>query len=224
VPGEAPHADFLLPLATVAVVGYLLGALPFGYLVARSRGVDIFKVGSGNPGATNVRRTLGAGAGNTVFVLDALKGSAAVGWPLVVSWEALRSLGEPSVFGYVGLGFALLGHSYSCFTRFRGGKGVATGAGGLVVLLPYVGLAALALWVGVLYASRYVSLASLVAAASLPFLSVALHGSRLALWVTTAIAVFVVVRHRANIGRLLSGTEKRFDRNKAAPKDAARNP
>ena len=80
MPGPADHGDLLLPLASAAIAGYLLGSLPFGYLVARSRGVDIFQVGSRSPGATNVRRVLGSGPGNAVFILDALKGAVAAGW------------------------------------------------------------------------------------------------------------------------------------------------
>src|SRR3954462_4116965 len=104
----------LVPLLTALVVGYLLGSLPFGYLVARAKGVNIFEVGSKNPGATNVRRCLGSGPGNLVFALDAAKGALASGWPLLV--PAWREAGQPSVFLYaavVGLVFALAGHSFS---------------------------------------------------------------------------------------------------------------
>src|SRR5271163_663609 len=130
--------DALVPLALAAAAGYLLGSLPFGYLVARARGVDIFSVGSRSPGATNVRRVLGSGPGNVVLALDLLKGAAAAGWPLLVTWGAVSSLSAARTLGYVGLAGALVGHSFSCFTRFKGGKGVATAAGGLAVLMPYV--------------------------------------------------------------------------------------
>ena len=217
------------PLALAAAAGYLLGSLPFGYLVARSRGVNIFEVGSRSPGATNVRRVLGKGPGNLVFFLDALKGAAAAGLPLFLSaWYFLRLRAESGagggappvpggpapmvVLGYAGLAFALVGHSFSCFTRFRGGKGVATAAGGLLVLMPTVALLSAALWVAVFYGSRYVSLASMLAALSLPALAVATHRGPIGIWVTSLIALFVVIRHRANVGRLLGGTEKRFGR------------
>ena len=170
MPASPDFSDMLLPLILAAGGGYLLGALPFGYLVARSRGVDIFSVGSKSPGATNVRRVLGTGPGNTVFVLDALKGAAAAGWPLLVVWQAVRASGSPGILGYVGLAAALIGHSFSCFTGFKGGKGVATATGGLLVLMPYVTLVSSAIWVTVFYATRYVSLASILAAVSLPFL------------------------------------------------------
>ncbi len=207
MPAAADPGDVPLPLLLAALAGYLLGALPTGYLVARSRGVDIFAAGSKSSGATNVRRVVGPGPGNLVFALDVLKGAVAAGWPLLLGGGAL---------GYVGLGFALLGHSFSCFTRFRGGKGVATGAGGLVVLMPPVALVAAAIWIAVFYAGRFVSLASLAAAISLPIFAYVFHRGVLAVWVTTAVAVFVILRHRANVGRLIHGTEKRFERRKEA--------
>jgi acyl phosphate:glycerol-3-phosphate acyltransferase len=210
----ADSGDLIVPLALAAVAGYVLGSLPFGYLVARSKGVDIFEVGSKSSGATNVRRVLGSGPGNAVLALDILKGAVAAGWPLLVAWGAIRAFDVPSVLGYVGLGFALLGHSYSCFTKFKGGKGVATGAGGLVVLMPNVALVSVGVWVVVFLAARYVSLASIVAALSLPLLAWAFKRDSLALGVAAAVALFVIVRHRANVVRLMNGTEKRFDRKK----------
>ena len=223
----------LVPLSASAVSGYLLGSLPFGYLVARSRGVNIFEVGSRSPGATNVRRVLGKGPGNMVFVLDMLKGALAAGLPILAVLYVIRTNGPPpgaaapsvfaslleasrlaGVMAYTGLAFALIGHSFSCFTRFRGGKGVATAAGGLLVLMPRVAVISGAIWVAVFYATRYVSLASILAALSLPALALLFGRGRIALWVTVLIALFVVVRHRANVRRLLTGTEKRFDRKK----------
>jgi acyl phosphate:glycerol-3-phosphate acyltransferase len=203
-----------------AAVGYLLGSLPFGWLVARMHGVDIFAVGSRSPGATNVRRVLGARAGNQVFFLDALKGAAAAGWPALVSRHGLslqdfaleRNLHVP--FCLISLGAALVGHSFSCFTRFKGGKGVATGTGGLLVLLPGSTLIAAVVWIVAFYATGYVSLASILAAVTLP--SAAYFFGNRALLVVAAIAIslFVIGRHRANIGRLMSGTENKFQKKK----------
>jgi glycerol-3-phosphate acyltransferase PlsY len=210
------NGESFLPLAAAAAAGYLLGSLPFGYIVARSRGVDIFSVGSRSPGATNVRRVLGSGPGNAVLFLDILKGAVAAGWPLLAVWGALSPATAPRMLGYVGLACALVGHSFSCFTRFRGGKGVATAAGGLVVLMPLVAVSSAALWIILFFASRYVSLASIIAAASLPALAYAFRQGTLAILVSGLIALFVVVRHRANITRLIGGTEKRFERKKAA--------
>ena len=216
--------ELLVPLAAVAAAGYVLGALPFGFLVARSRGVNIFDVGSRSPGATNVRRVLGKGPGNLVFVLDALKGGVAAALPLLFALLAGGDHAESAsaqtgaavrlsgALGYVGLAFALIGHSFSCFTRFRGGKGVATAAGGIFVLMPYVAASSAAVWVLVFYASRFVSLASILAAVSLPVAAALLHRGALAVSVTAFLALFVVIRHRSNIGRLLKGTESRFDR------------
>ncbi len=211
-------------VAAAAASGYLLGALPFGYLVARSKGVNIFEVGSRSPGATNVRRVLGKGPGNTVFVLDMLKGAVAAGWPLAWCYFVLSrrpseghpvTLDDGALVGYLGLAFALVGHSFSCFTGFKGGKGVATAAGGFLVLLPSVVLISAAIWVAIFYATRFVSLASILAALSLPVLSLAFRRAGHALGASVLTAVFVVVRHRTNVRRLLTGTEKRFERKKA---------
>jgi glycerol-3-phosphate acyltransferase PlsY len=227
----------LLPLLIAAIVGYLLGSLPFGYLVAKAKGVNIFEVGSKNPGATNVRRVLGSGPGNFVFVLDALKGALAVGWICAAAWLVpLGShLGGPSdnnhytwfyfrqaceeqaPFAIAGLAGALLGHSYSCFTKFRGGKGVATTAGGFLVLMPVVLVIAVAVWWITFKLSRYVSLASILAALTLPTAAFFLHESPLLLGLAAVIAVFVTIRHRANIVRLCNGTENKFVKKPAAP-------
>src|SRR3954470_16590575 len=124
----------LTPLLVALVVGYLLGSLPFGYLVARAKGVNIFEVGSKNPGATNVRRVLGSGPGNLVLALDALKGTVAVALPAILAKLGIGLFTRPEhemvALEIAGLAASILGHSFSIFTRFKGGKGVATGAGG----------------------------------------------------------------------------------------------
>jgi glycerol-3-phosphate acyltransferase PlsY len=212
----------LLPLLLAAVVGYVLGALPFGYLVARAKGVDIFAVGSRNPGATNVRRVLGHGPGNLVLALDALKGAVAAGWPGLPSVAgaeaAVFSLADPRALamGITGLIAAMLGHGFSCFTGFRGGKSVATGAGGFAVLFPLGMLIALGVWLVTLGLSRFVSLASILAAASLPVSAVALRSPMPLLGAAIVTSLFVIIRHRANIGRLLAGTESRVGAAKPA--------
>lgn len=204
----------IFAVAVMAAAGYLLGSLPFGYLVAKAHGTNIFNAGSGNPGATNVGRVLGRKVGYTVFALDVLKGVVAAGWPLLWSpWPAIagshRALITVGVAGLVG---ALVGHSFSCFTRFRGGKGVATGAGGFLVLMPAVTLIGGGVWVLLFLTTRYVSLASLAAAVALPVASVFLREPWILTIASSVIAVFVGVRHRANIGRLLAGTEHRWTR------------
>lgn len=218
-------------LVITVVAGYLLGSLPFGYLVARAHGVNIFEVGSKNPGATNVRRVLGRGPGNLVFALDALKGAAAVALPIVYfsvthgaaspvaaggTGQAAPGIDGREVAEVLGVISALLGHSFSCFTRFRGGKGVATGAGGFAVLFPPGVLIAAALWALAALATRYVSLASILAAISLPISGVVLHRSGVLIAASSLIAVIVILRHRANIARLVAGTENKIGRKKAA--------
>lgn len=201
-------ADYVL----AALAGYLLGSLPFGWLVARARGVDIFQVGSRSSGATNVRRAVGPFAGNLVFALDLLKGAAAAAWPLAFGfWPGPNG---PLPFCLVSLALALLGHSYSCYTRFRGGKGVATGTGGFLVLMPLPLLIATAVWVVAFYSTGYVSLASILAALALPAGAWLLGFRNLHLLAAALVSAFVIVRHRANIGRLVNGTESKFGRRK----------
>jgi glycerol-3-phosphate acyltransferase PlsY len=211
----------LLPLLIAAVVGYLLGSLPFGYLVARAKGVNIFEVGSKSPGATNVRRVLGHGAGNLVMLLDVAKGALAVGWiPLVILLDGPACVcvaDETELPKVTGLVAAMLGHAFSCFTRFRGGKSVATGGGGFLVLFPFGALAALAVWGVSLGLTRYVSLASMLAGLTLPIAAFLLHQSGLVIGVSAVVAVFIAVRHRTNIARLLAGTENKVGQNPAAP-------
>jgi glycerol-3-phosphate acyltransferase PlsY len=217
----------LLPILIAAVVGYLLGSLPFGYLIARAKGVNIFEVGSKNPGATNVLRVLGKGPGYLAFFLDALKGALAAGWPLLYYlWKANQSTDPESIFiaifvarivGVAGIIGAILGHSFSCFIKFRGGKGVATAAGGFLVLLPIETLIAGAVWIITFYTSRYVSLASILAAVALPVATLfLLHWQEVPelLGLSAIVALFVILRHRANIVRLLNGTENKFVKKK----------
>ncbi|MBS0662476.1 MAG: glycerol-3-phosphate 1-O-acyltransferase PlsY [Verrucomicrobia bacterium] len=208
----------IVALLLTALIGYLLGSLPFGYLVARAKGVNIFEVGSKNPGATNVRRVLGAGPGNLVFALDALKGAAATAAPLL--WLRLGGgggAGEPLPLMVAGLAGALLGHSFSCFTRFRGGKGVATGAGGFLVLFPLGVLAAAATWGLTVLLTRYVSLGSMLAAVALTVAAWALHQPQLLVGLCAAVTLFVILRHRTNIARLAAGTESKVGQKPANP-------
>lgn len=227
----------LIPLTIAAVIGYLLGAIPFGWLVARAHGINIFEHGSKSPGATNVKRVLGKKAGNTVFALDALKGALAAGWPmLLAAWAARHAAAVRDSAGWTvytanvkvltpdlvtpvavtGLLFAVLGHSFSCFTRFKGGKGVATSAGGFIVLMPIVTLIALGVWLVTFYGSRYVSLASILAAVAMPVAAFFLKEPKLVVILAAVIGAFVIVLHRANIQRLLNGTENRFVKKSAA--------
>jgi glycerol-3-phosphate acyltransferase PlsY len=204
---------FTVWLVSSAAAGYVLGSLPFGYLVARSHGVDIFKVGSGNPGATNVKRMVGARAGHTVVVLDVLKGAVATGWPML----PVLAAPQPLMLGLVGVVAAVLGHSFSLFTKFRGGKGVATAAGGLLVLMPVACAIAAATWVVSFYAFRYVSLASILAAAAVVVAGWLLPYDLAISIIASVIGGFVIVRHNGNIRRLLAGTESRFAKKPRGP-------
>src|SRR5688572_6110673 len=168
----------LLPILIASLVGYLLGSLPFGYLIARAKGVNIFEVGSKNPGATNVRRVLGKGPGNLVLILDALKGAVASGGVLLWFWNRNGIVThQDEIVAIAGVVGALLGHSFSCFTRFKGGKGVATGAGGFLVIFPFGMTIAIAVWIATALAFRYVSLASMFGAVSLPITALIMHRS-----------------------------------------------
>jgi acyl-phosphate glycerol 3-phosphate acyltransferase len=202
-----------VPLLLVALGAYLLGAVPFGYLVGRARGVDLLRHGSGNIGATNAGRVLGWRVGVLVFLLDFAKGALPV-------WLA-RQLPQPEelwphTLPVVAGVAAFLGHLFPIYLRFKGGKGVATGCGVIAVLVPPLTAGVLAAWALVLLLTRYVSLASLVAAALLFALRVLLYSDP---WGTDQIVVtlfclvgclLVFVRHQANIRRLLAGTEPRL--------------
>ena len=194
------------------LLGYLIGSVNFAVLVAKKHGVDILKEGSGNPGATNVKRVLGKGPGNLVFALDALKGFVGAGLPyLFLRIEETGSAADIHfticVAGFVG---TLLGHCFSCFLKFKGGKGVASTIGGLLVLLPIPILIGAAIWGLVFTLSRYVSLASIALGVSLPLSCFFLKHGQSQFWFAAAIAAFNVWTHRSNIGRLLAGTESRF--------------
>jgi len=197
---------------SLVVAAYLLGAVPFGWLIARARGVDILSRGSGNIGATNVARVLGARLGVVCFVLDALKGFL----PVFVARMVHGAVpGTPLPVVLVGLA-AIAGHNWSVYLRFRGGKGVATSCGVFAALFPLGLLVALAVWVAVVAATRYVSLASILAGVSLFVAAMILPRApfgveQIPLTVFAGLAaVLGIIRHRANIARLIRGTEPRI--------------
>lgn len=192
----------LFHIIAAMVIGYLLGSIPFAVIVSRRHGVDIFKVGSGNPGATNVKRSVGRAAGNLVFVLDFLKGLVAAGLPLLL----LPGEIIPAILGLLA---AVAGHSFSCFLRFRGGKGVATTMGGLLALAPWVFFAGIGTWLLIFLLTGYVALASICFALILPAVNLLLSGPVELSLFFLFIAVLVIYRHRANIKRLREGTEPR---------------
>jgi acyl phosphate:glycerol-3-phosphate acyltransferase len=202
-----------------AIVGYLLGSIPTGYLFARARGVDIRKVGSGNIGATNVFRTLGKPAGISVLVIDGLKGYAACAWlPDLVFRYVAQKYGAAAdrdfytVLQIIGGISALLGHNYTCWLKFKGGKGIATSAGMLAALVPIPFIIILGIWIVVFALTRYVSIGSIAASVALPFAAYFTRNSMTIVIVTALMAALAVYKHRANIQRLLNGTESRFGR------------
>lgn len=197
----------LFPMLAAALAAYLLGSIPNGYLAGRLKGIDIREQGSRNIGATNVFRVLGKGWGISVFVADFLKGLAAVLLARVMVPEA-------GVSGEIVAGVAcILGHNFPVWLRFKGGKGIATSAGVLGALMPVALLVAVVVWAAVFFTSRYVSLASIAAAATLPVSVWCVRdgAERMPLFVfSLVIAALAIWRHRANIGRLRAGTENRF--------------
>ena len=192
---------------------YLVGAIPFSFLVARWFGVeDVRRVGSGNVGATNVMRAAGKAAGFLAFVLDAAKGAVAA---------LLASLIEPpgSIVPALAAVCAVLGHMYPVWLRFRGGKGVATGAGAFVPLAPAATGIACVVFAGTLAVTRYVSAGSIASAAALVALSFALGSPPAVAWSAAFVTALVIWKHRANLRRLANGTESRVGepaRDKAA--------
>jgi len=184
------------------VFAYLLGSIPSGYILGKFAGVDVRQVGSGNVGATNVAREVGKWQGILTLLADALKGviPVSIGLAMTLAPAAIAAIAAA----------AFLGHLYPIFLQFRGGKGVATGLGALLVIAPLAALLLIAIFVVVVLLTRLVSLSSMIAAAVAPF----------ALWIFVQppaivllgafLAAMIVWRHRGNIQRLLTGTEPRF--------------
>ncbi len=197
----------------IAAVTYLLGSIPTGYLLVRVfRHEDIRAVGSGNIGATNVLRSVGKGLGAATFLLDVLKGSAAVWIGGLIGSMLIPDAPLRSVQALAAL-CAVLGHMFPLWLKLRGGKGVATGFGVFLVASPWAALAAISVFVVVLFLSRFVSLASILGAACFPvFAYFMVAGLKPAVYVTVqfAVALLIIVKHHQNIRRLLSGTESRF--------------
>lgn len=217
----------LLAWLGFAVLGFLIGSIPFGLLIAKRHGIDIRQHGSGNIGATNVRRVLGKKPGNLCFVLDVLKGlipTLAAG--LVMGTAGTFAMRAPDAWAWLGvMAMPVLGHVLCPWIGFKGGKGVATGLGTLVGVFPALsvpGVLAAVVWIVTVKTTRYVGVASCAAALSLPVLAWAWltlgpalldrpAGARLPFAVVTGIlAVLVVIRHRGNLSRTLAGTEPKI--------------
>ena len=210
-----------------AIAAYLLGSIPTGFLVGKARGIDIRAVGSGNIGATNVLRALGTPAGVFVLLADGLKGwlAAAPVAGVICAWSYPNAGAHAREwFHIMGALCAVLGHNYTCWLRFKGGKGIATSAGVLAALVPYALLIILAVFLVVLAVSRYVSLASISASFALPFATWATRRQTEGSWtlvaVTAAMAVLAIYKHRSNIGRLLNRTENQLGSGKKITEEA----
>ncbi len=201
----------------ILIVSYLFGSVPIGFIVGKLAGIDIRRCGSGNIGATNVLRVLGKKYGYTVFFFDALKGFVAVRTCLLIV------AGNPSVrlyadfFALLGAVTCVIGHAFPVWLRFKGGKGVATSAGVIIGLMPLAAAIVFPIWFIAFEVSRYVSVASICAAISLPvtiafFLRFKLMDSVVLFYFSVGLAALVVWQHRSNFSRLLNGTEQRFKR------------
>ncbi len=198
------------------VLSYLLGAIPTSAVAGRIAGTDLRHQGSGNLGSTNVFRVLGPKYGVPVLLIDVAKGATVV-LAIAPLLSVASPLGPTGVRLLAGLA-AIIGHVWSCFTGFKGGKGVATAAGVFLALSPFATLAGLIVWLAVFLSTRYVSIGSMSAAIVLPFAVAVEAGARglpqsLALVVVAVvISLFVLVMHRSNIARLMNGSESRFHR------------
>ena len=208
----------VLAYILTALVAYLLGSIPTGFLVAKARGIDIRTVGSGNIGATNAFRVLGKRIGIFVLLVDALKGWVAVQLGALLVAQAVP--GAPLDYLRITAGITvILGHNFTCWLHFKGGKGIATSAGVLIALVPWALLITLGVWIILFLLTRYVSLGSIAAAFTLPF-ATWFHYRDVGLTaVTAALGVLAIYKHRRNIQRLLDGTESRieFKKKEAAP-------
>lgn len=210
-----------MPVASlwIVVIAYLLGSIPTGYLLVRLiRKQDIRTVGSGNIGATNVLRSGGKVLGAATFVLDAFKGWASVGVGALLATPLLPSVPHRDVEALAAL-CAVIGHMFPVWLRFKGGRGVSTGFGVFLYAAPLAALAAITLFAIVVAITRYVSLGSIIGAASFPlFAWFMVKGDRPAFFIAVqiAVALLIILKHHANIRRLLSGTENRFGAPKAA--------
>lgn len=192
----------MLALIWTILFAYLLGSIPFGLLIARWQGIDIRQQGSGNIGATNVFRTLGAGSGTIVFILDLLKGTI----PVIIVQCFTNNPWLIILTGFT----AIIGHTFPIFLKFKGGKGVATGLGVLLGIAPEIFIGAAIIAALIILTTRYVSLASMTTAV---LVMLAFWGMQKPLpytILTAVITILIILRHRPNIKRLLAGTEAKI--------------
>ena len=186
----------------IVVLSYFLGSIPFSYIVPKVFGkIDIRSVGSGNTGTTNVVRTLGLKIGAIAFLGDFLKGVV----PALIGLNFIGFYG-----GLIGGGLAVLGHCFPVWLKFKGGKGIATSAGGLIVIFPMITIILLIWQFGLIFITKYMSLASITSAVLFPLLVFFFNYDTVTLMYSILLGGFVIYRHRANLQRLLSGTEKKL--------------
>ena len=193
-----------MSVAILVLAAYFTGAIPTSYIVGRIKGIDLRQHGSGNLGATNAYRVLGWRAAVPVFVVDILKG-----W-FPTACFALWDKSDNELLALAYGAAAIVGHVFSIYVRFKGGKGVATSAGVLLALAPVAMLIGLVVWSALVFMTGLVSLASIMAAAILPVAIFALQGTGAVLWLSIGLAAFVIFAHRANIKRLARGEEHSF--------------
>jgi glycerol-3-phosphate acyltransferase PlsY len=195
----------------LVVAAYLLGAFPTSYVLARTmKGIDLRQYGSGNLGATNAYRVLGWKAAIPIFIIDIAKGWAPAA--LFPHWDRQAAPEWALAYGTA----AILGHVFSPYVGFRGGKGVATGAGVFLALAPLAVGVGVVVWASLVAVTGYVSLASIVAALTVPPIILLVRGADAVFWLGVAVAGFVIYAHRTNIRRLLRGEEHRFRRGEKA--------
>lgn len=217
--------DFV-SFTVISVLSYLIGAVPFALLVGKAfYKTDLRQHGSGNLGATNVLRVLGWKAGLAVFLLDAGKGALAV-WVASALYTGTPGEVMQDVAAIIGAMMAVLGHSYSPFIGFRGGKGVATASGALLFITPLAWLIMLVVFTGVVAASKMVSLGSIIVATIYPALCLLIYPDRPAIFVLSVLAATLVIwRHRLNIARIIKGQESKiFDKSSLLSASAAIKP
>ena len=207
----------MFSLVAVAVVSYLVGSLPAGYLAGRLAGIDIRKAGSGNIGATNVLRVLGKRFGYLVFLVDVLKGVAAVKMSIVFIDQNQSAQVSRELCGIIAGVCCVMGHAFPVWLRFRGGKGVATSSGVIFGLMPLAALIMAVVWIITFQTTRYVSVASVAAVLALPIAVGAMLcfkqlDTPALFYFSICLAAIVAFRHRSNFSRLIQGTEPRFQR------------
>lgn len=192
----------MLGRALLLAGSYALGSVPFGVLIAKLKGVDLRKIGSGNIGATNVLRGVGKGAALFTLLGDSLKGAAAVIIARALGFDALWQ-------GLAGL-CAVCGHNFSIFLKFRGGKGVATSLGVVAAVAPLAAVFTAACWLAVAFLTKYSSLAALISFVLVPVFAAGTGTPRGVVLVAAALAVLILLRHTGNIKRLIEGRERRI--------------